>query len=63
MTKPQTRTYQAQTITPPSLKPVKRARSAPEMRDEQIGNQSLELEEREQKLDIINRLIDCIKSI
>jgi hypothetical protein len=63
MNKTQTRTYQAQTITPPALKPVNRTRSVPKMLDEQSVNQDLDLEDRQQKLDIINRLIDCIKSI
>ena len=63
MTKPQTRTYQAQTITPPALKPVKHTRKTPEMLDEQNNDTQLDLEDKQQKVAIINRLIDCIKSI
>lgn len=63
MTKPQTRTYQAQTITPPALKPVKHTRKTPELLEEQNFNQQFDLEDKQQKLDIIIRLIDCIKSI
>ena len=63
MNKPQTRTYQAQTITPAALKPVKYTRKTPEMLTEQTTSQHLDIEDRQQKLDILNRLIDCIKSI
>jgi hypothetical protein len=63
MTKSQTRTYQAQTVTPPALKPARLPHRMPEMHEEQTNHQHLDPEDRQQKLDIITRLIDCIKSI
>jgi len=48
MNKTQTRTYQAQTITPPALKPVKHTHKMPEMIAEQTNNQRLDIEDRQQ---------------
>jgi hypothetical protein len=63
MTKSKERTFQAMTVTPPSLKPVRRSQTNLTARDEKTATHQVELEEIEQKQDIIIRLIDYIKSI
>jgi hypothetical protein len=63
MTEPKERTYQAQTIKPPSLQPVRRAPIKVADGSKISPPIQPELEEIDQKQVVIIRLIDYIKSI
>ena len=63
MTKPQTRNHQMQPLTPPASQTTLHIVDASENFDDEGPSLELDLEDKEQKLEIITRLIDCIKSI
>ena len=63
MTKPQIRNNQMQPLTPPASQAALHIVDASENFDEKAQSLELDLEDKEQKLEIITRLIDCIKSI
>jgi hypothetical protein len=63
MSKSKERTYQSISVTPPSLKPARRSPANSASRDDKITARQVDVEEIEQKQDIILRLIDHIKAI